>query len=190
MKRALLNLLKVIFQTTNRFNVRLIVVVALLTVSCTNREPENVRRLNPDRSQMEEVNRYLVQKDRERIENYIERKQLNMTMSASGLFFSIKQQGVEPLFSTGDVVIFDYNCSLLDGTECYSSRVSGPKRVVLGQSSIESGLDQGLRMLGSGGEALFIIPSFLAHGLLGDGQKIPAMAVLVYEVKAKRELSK
>jgi FKBP-type peptidyl-prolyl cis-trans isomerase FkpA len=166
------------------------VVVALLSVSCGNREPDNVQRLNPDRAQMEEVNRYLVQKDRERIENYIERKQLNMTMSASGLFYSIKRQGAGPLFSTGDVVTFDYNCSLLDGTECYSSLVSGPKRVVLGKSSIESGLDQGLRMLGSGGEALFIIPSFLAHGLLGDGERIPAMAVLVYEVKVKGEQTK
>lgn len=162
-------------------------VVALLTVSCGNREPQDVRPLNPDRAQMEEVNRYLVQKDRERIENYIERKQLNMAMSASGLYYSIKNQGAEPRFSTGDVVVFDYHCSLLDGTECYSSLVSGPKRVVLGQSSIESGLDLGLRMLGSGGEALFIIPSFLAHGLLGDGQKIPAMAVLVYEVKVEKE---
>lgn len=168
----------------------MIVVATLLTGSCGNREPDSVHRLNPDKAQMEEVNRYLVQKDRERIENFIERKQLDMTMSPSGLYFSIRNQGMEPLFSTGDVVTFDYHCSLLDGTECYSSEVSGKKRVVLGKSSIESGLDQGLRMLGRGGEALFIIPSFLAHGLLGDGEKIPAMAVLVYEVKTDKELSK
>jgi FKBP-type peptidyl-prolyl cis-trans isomerase FkpA len=165
------------------------VVVALLTGSCRSREPEPVQRLNPDRAQMEEVNRYLVQKDRERIENYIERKQLSMTMTPSGLYYSISERGKEPFFVTGDVVTFDYRCSLLDGTECYSSEESGQKRVVLGKSSIESGLDQGLRMLGRGGEALFIIPSFLAHGLLGDGQRIPAMAVLVYEVKVKKELS-
>ena len=38
--------------------------------------------LNPGTEEMAELNRYLVQKDREIIENYIERKNLTMTESA------------------------------------------------------------------------------------------------------------
>lgn len=132
---------------------------------------------------MEEVNRYMVQKDRERIESYIERKRINATMSESGLWYSISKKGSEPLLALSDTILIEYNCSLLDGTRCYSSTESGPKRIVIGKSNIESGLDLGLRLLGRGGEAIFIIPSFLAHGLLGDGSRIPAMSVLVYEVK-------
>jgi FKBP-type peptidyl-prolyl cis-trans isomerase len=77
----------------------------------------------------------------------------------------------------------EYGCSLLDGTECYSSAELGAKEIVLGRSKIEAGLDQGLRMLKPGGEAIFIIPPFLAYGLTGDGRKIPAKAVIVYNIK-------
>jgi FKBP-type peptidyl-prolyl cis-trans isomerase len=152
-------------------------------VSCTERRPSDRGTFSPDKSQMEEVNRYLVQKDRERIENYIERKGLKMIMDSSGLWYSIANPGVGPRISENVVVIMEYRCSLLDGTECYSSARNGPKRVTIGKSSIESGLDQGLRLLGRGGEAVFIIPSFLAHGLIGDGAAIPGMSVIVYEVK-------
>jgi len=132
---------------------------------------------------MEEVNRYLIQKDRERIESYIERKKINATMSESGLWYSISNQGAGKRIDTNDTIRIEYNCSLLDGTKCYSSTETGPKRIIVGKSNIESGLDQGLRLLGRGGEAIFVLPSFLAHGLVGDGDRIPAMSVVVYEVK-------
>jgi FKBP-type peptidyl-prolyl cis-trans isomerase FkpA len=132
---------------------------------------------------MEEVNRYLIQKDRERIESYIERKKINATISDSGLWYSILNQGDGDRLDTNDTIRIEYNCFLLDGTKCYSSKETGPKPIIIGKSNIESGLDQGLRLLGRGGEAIFIIPSFLAHGLVGDGDRIPAMSVLVYEVK-------
>jgi FKBP-type peptidyl-prolyl cis-trans isomerase len=48
---------------------------------------------------------------------------------------------------------------------------------------MEPGLNQGLRMLKRGGEALFILPPFLAYGLKGDGNKIPSRSVLIYEIK-------
>jgi FKBP-type peptidyl-prolyl cis-trans isomerase len=76
----------------------------------------------------------------------------------------------------------DYECSLLDGTDCYSSKELGPKAVVLGRSEMEAGLNQGLRMLKPGGEAIFILPPFLAYGLPGDGKKIPSRAVIVYHI--------
>ncbi len=48
---------------------------------------------------------------------------------------------------------------------------------------MEAGLNQGLRMLKPGGEAIFILPPFLAYGLKGDGNKIPSRSVIVYEIK-------
>ena len=80
-------------------------------------------------------------------------------------------------------MIFDYKCSLLDGTLCYSSEVDGQKEIILGRSGLEAGLEEGLRLLKPGAEAIFILPPFLGHGLLGDQKNIPARATLVYEIK-------
>jgi FKBP-type peptidyl-prolyl cis-trans isomerase len=76
----------------------------------------------------------------------------------------------------------NYECSLLDGTRCYSSNDLGPKEVVLGHSEMEQGMNEGLRLLKPGAEAIFIIPPFLAYGLVGDRKMIPSRAVIVYNV--------
>ena len=55
--------------------------------------------------------------------------------------------------------------------------------VIIGRSEMAAGLNEGLKMLKPGGEAVFIIPPFLAYGLKGDGNKIPARSIIVYEIK-------
>jgi len=135
---------------------------------------------------MEELNTYLVQKDRERIQNYAERKKLNVTESPTGLWYQIYRVGEGKLFTDNDKVTFNYNCSLLDGTICYSSENTGPKEVVLGRSELEPGMNEALRMLKPGGSATFILPPFMAYGLPGDGKMIPSRAVIVYNVDILR----
>jgi len=129
------------------------------------------------------LNTHLVQKDRERIENYIERSDLKMTESSSGLWFQILFPGYGELLTDNDRIQMEYNCSLLDGTICYSSDETGPKEMIIGRSEMPAGLDQGLRMIKQGGEAIFIIPPHLAYGLRGDGNKIPARSVVIYEIR-------
>jgi FKBP-type peptidyl-prolyl cis-trans isomerase FkpA len=106
-----------------------------------------------------------------------------MTETQSGLWYMIKSEGKGNNFKSDDRILMEYECTLLDGTLCYSSKDTGPKEVILGRTRIESGLDQGLRFLKPGGEAIFIIPPFLAWGLPGDGNKIPARSVVVFTVK-------
>jgi FKBP-type peptidyl-prolyl cis-trans isomerase len=140
----------------------------------------------PGMGEMEELNRYFVQKDRELIQNYAERKGLNMIESPTGLWYHIINQGEGTYYSDKDKIIFEYECSLLDGTKCYSSQTLGPKVIVLGRSTLEPGLNEGFRMLKPGGEAVFILPPFLAYGLPGDGKLIPSRAVIVYNVNILR----
>jgi FKBP-type peptidyl-prolyl cis-trans isomerase len=54
---------------------------------------------------------------------------------------------------------------------------------VLGHSTEESGLEQGILMMQEGDKARFILPPHLAHGLLGDENMIPARSIIVYEVE-------
>ena len=153
--------------------------------SCRQGYEKNSVVSQPDRNDMADLNMYMVRKDRERIQNYIARKNLTMTETKTGLWFQILKEGEGETFRESDKLIMDYECSLLDGTKCYSSKDQGPRELVIGRSEMEAGLNEGLRLLKSGSEAIFIIPPFLAYGLIGDRKSIPPRAVLVYKVNVR-----
>lgn len=167
---------------------RVLIPAILLTgmFSC-GQAPEKTGRGNlPGKKEMAELNRYLIQKDRERIESYIERRDLKMNESPSGLWYQLKAEGEGDFLSDNDRIRMEYNCSLIDGRLCYSSDEDGMEEIVLGRTDIPAGLAQGLKMLRNGGEAILIMPPHLAFGLKGDGKRIPARSVIVYEIKVER----
>lgn len=162
-----------------------VALICCALLSCKNNSEKNPAAFRPGNKEMADLNRYLLRKDRERIQNYIERKNLRMTETPTGLWFQILKEGAGDAFKDNDIVMVDYECSLLDGTKCYSSEELGPREIIVGRSEIEAGLNEGIRMLNHGSEAIFIIPPFLAYGLLGDRNLIPPRAVLVYTVSAR-----
>jgi FKBP-type peptidyl-prolyl cis-trans isomerase FkpA len=159
-----------------------IIFLLFISVSCRSDKSGPNDLSGPGKQEMADLNRYLIQKDREIIENYIERKNLEMTESSVGLWYYIKKEGSGEYLKDDDRIVMNYECSLLDGTVCYSSADLGPKKIILGKTSLEAGLNEGLRLLKPGSEALFILPPFLAFGLVGDGKKIPPRATIVYRV--------
>lgn len=163
----------------------LVTLISAQILSCNNGNEKTVTKRKPGKDELADINSYLVQKDRERIQSYIERKKLSVSEAPSGIWYMIKNQGKGKFFAENDRVVIEYECYLLDGTLCYSSKIQGPREFLLGKSEIESGLLEGLKMLKPGGEALFILPPFLAYGIVGDGKSIPPRAVVVYEVKAE-----
>lgn len=158
------------------------IVLIVLFVSCRSDNSDRTLVGKPGTKEMEDLNRYLVQKDRERVMNFIERKGLKMTESPTGLWYQIIRTGEGGFLKENMKITMEYECSLLDGTRCYSSEDSGPKEVILGRTGIEPGLYEGLLLLKPGAEAIFILPPFLAHGLRGDGNMIPPRSVIVYKV--------
>jgi FKBP-type peptidyl-prolyl cis-trans isomerase len=160
----------------------ILILLLLLLFSCRNYSEKKEPVSRRSREEMTDINRYMVTKDRERIESYIERKELKMEESPTGLWFKINKEGEGANFTDGDRILFSYTCSLLDGTLCYNSEELGPKEIVLGKSTLEAGLNEGFRMLRPGADAVFILPPFMAFGLIGDGKKIPSRAILVYNV--------
>jgi FKBP-type peptidyl-prolyl cis-trans isomerase FkpA len=129
------------------------------------------------------ANRLMVQKDREKIREYSDAHKLEMKESPTGLWYRIYAQGNGKVITSGQTVTLRYKVSLLDGTPCYDSDSLGPKQFRVGQGGVEAGLEEGLLMLHPGAKALFIMPPHLADGLPGDGNKIPARAIIMYEVE-------
>lgn len=174
--------LKIRSDVRHRISAVLIFFLIMLFSSCRQKPQGHSVNGRPGKNEMADLNKYLVQKDRERIKNYIERKKINMIESPTGLWYQIIDAGNGKQFSDNDKIMMDFDCSLLDGTKCYSSKDTGPKELVLGKSEMEPGLNEGLRLLKPGAKAIFIIPPFLGFGLVGDRKMIPPRAVIVYNV--------
>ena len=55
--------------------------------------------------------------------------------------------------------------------------------LIVGRGGVESGLEEAVLKLRKNSSAILILPPHLAHGLIGDGNKIPPKAILVYKIK-------
>ena len=82
----------------------------------------------------------------------------------------------------GDLVSVDLGIELLDGRVCYKTD-SIPDQFVLGLSNEESGLHEVLQLMKANEKARIIVPSYLAHGLLGDSEQIPPQSILLIDVE-------
>ena len=56
-----------------------------------------------------------------------------MTETQTGLWYQILLKGEGETFRENDNVIMEYECSLLDGTRCYSSNELGAKGIDSGE---------------------------------------------------------
>lgn len=136
-----------------------------------------------EQEKMVEVNKILVEKDAARIAAFVKRHNWDMTETSTGLWYMIYIKGKGIKAETGMIATIKYKIMLLDGTLCYSSDKTGPKQFKIGQGGVESGLEEGILLMHEGDKARFIMPPHLAHGLLGDNDKIPARAIILYEVE-------
>ena len=68
----------------------------------------------PDQQSMIEVNRFLVEKDEERVKNYVTRHEWKMEKNPGGYWIEIVRNGKGPVLINGSMVIVDYKESLLD----------------------------------------------------------------------------
>jgi FKBP-type peptidyl-prolyl cis-trans isomerase len=129
---------------------------------------------------LQNVNRFLVEKDKERIKSFIERRGWQMQTTKSGLWYQIVSDEEGKRIQHGDKVKINYEVRLLDGTLCYTSDSTGAKEFIVGRKETMMGLQEGIKLLNEGDRARLIIPPHLGYGLIGDEKRIPARAVLVY----------
>lgn len=134
---------------------------------------------------------------------YLADNKLSPIKTASGLRYIVTKSSVKSKPVKGDTVMVNYVGKTLDGKVFDSSieaeakraglqqpgRAYEPISVVLGQSSVIPGWEQGLLLLNEGSKASFIIPSDLAYGPQGAGEDIKPFSTLVFDlelVKVKR----
>lgn len=132
---------------------------------------------------LENVNRKLVLEEAAAIDAYANRHGLETTKTGSGLQFVVTKKGTGDSIRKGELVRFEYVTKLLSGDVIYSSASSGIKEFVVGRGGVEAGLEEAVLHLNRGDDAIIILPSHLAFGLLGDQDKIPPRSTIIYEIK-------
>jgi len=126
------------------------------------------------------------------IDLYISRRGYKMNITQTGLRYQINPSNIEgDSVRALDQVSIDYKVSLLNGETVYSSDSTGSMSITIGRSDVANGLQEGLQLMRTGERALFIIPSHLAYGLTGDGDKISGFQTLVIEIESlNKDLNK
>lgn len=160
-------------------------VLLLFWTSCTNQpQPSNsTRHLGMMSDSLVNYNRGVVLTEDQQISDFIARYGWKMTKTSTGLRYLIYKKGNGSKGQKGKVAVISYNSRLLNGNLCYSSDKNGLKEFKIGYGGVESGVEEGILLMHVGDRAKFILPSHLAFGLLGDQNRIPQQAALVYDIE-------
>jgi len=157
------------------------ILILLFLTGCLNKPDTRSSVKQASETDLIELNRSRITSDRVLITDYVSKSNLSFTETETGLWYSIVDKGAGEAIKTGDDVSYYFDCRLIDGNPCYS----GSNSLRVGYASVERGVTEGLQLMKPGSEYIFIIPPYLAHGLTGDGQKIPGRSILIYRIKIK-----
>ncbi len=155
--------------------------------SCSDGHKKTTKNTNLQSKEFQDklivANKMYVKQESDEINNYVKHKGWKMITTGTGLRYMITSKGNGAAAEVGKYAKVNYKISLLDGTLCYSSDSTGAKVFLIGQDNVETGLHEGIQLLHVGDKAIFILPSHLAHGLMGDDSKIPPKASVIYDIE-------
>jgi len=163
-------------------------LILTLLISCQNEEKDKTTLISQkEKKQKKEMlksaNKGLLKVYDQRVDGFAKRRKWNLIKTETGFWYEIYKQGNGPAVETGKEVSLDYTLMLLDCTVCYTSDSLGVKRFLVGQGGVESGLEEAVLHLHEGDKARIVLPPYKAWGVPGDGDKIPALSIIVYIVE-------
>ena len=165
-----------------------ITILLLCTVACQNSaspEPEQ-QLVTVTEDQLVEFNKAMIAEENDHIDAFVLRYQWNTLTTETGVHYWVYENGNGVKIKTGDILQCAYTLKLITGDEIYNSDSDGPLIFKIGKSDQPSGLEEVLLLLRQGDRAKVVVPSYLAHGLAGDNDKIPSAATLVYDIHIEK----
>ncbi|MHA8095089.1 FKBP-type peptidyl-prolyl cis-trans isomerase [Aquirufa lenticrescens] len=118
-------------------------------------------------------------KDAKLIEAYVANSGKQFTKTSTGLYASITNPGAGEGPQMGESWVVNYIGTFLDGKEF--DKGAGVAMPPVGQ--LVPGFNEALMLLKKGGKGTFVIPSALGYGAQGAAPRIPANAILVFELE-------
>jgi len=123
-----------------------------------------------------------VQKEKEKIERFIDSSGFLFKETGTGLRYHIYHETKGEKIDKGELAIMTYVLSSIDGDTLYLSPDGKVQEFLVDYDNVESGLHEGIKQMKIGEKALFILPTHLAHGVTGDQAAIPSQTTLIYNI--------
>lgn len=177
------------FTAVNHCFKYLSLIALSVLVGCVDHSKEEQKHAKPIdeqalKKQFEKANQALVQKENDEMDQFARSHQMNFVRTKSGIRYYVYQASAKgDSIKESMEITMNFKVSLMDGTEVYNSQQSGKRTFKVGYENIESGIHKGVQYLKRGDKALLLVPSHLAHGLLGDYKKIPPQMPIVYDIQ-------
>ena len=119
-----------------------------------------------------EGNKRILALETEEIELVIKRHHWNMQETGTGLYYELLSPGTGECFVEGDSVAMKYTIALLSGNVIYDSETDGVKTFRVEKSEEIPALHEVAKLVSPGAKVRMVVPSHLAYGAGGDGNKI------------------
>ena len=161
----------------------LIIICTAMLSACHNDPPMvgNPTSNTPDlKEHFINANRTIAQSEETSINEYVARRKWDMQKLPEGVRLWEYEKGRGPKVNVEDSVHIVYSVEAINGKLIYSDITDD---YVAGRRQQMIGLDQAVLQLSVGSRAKVILPSNLAYGIGGDGDRIPQSAILVIDVK-------
>ncbi|MEO6904506.1 MAG: FKBP-type peptidyl-prolyl cis-trans isomerase [Bacteroidia bacterium] len=163
------------------------IFINLFLGACKERHNTKINHTNIQSKEFQdkliEANKMYVKRESDEIDQYALRKGWKMNTTGTGLRYLIIFNGGGAPARLDEMAKVNFKISLLDGTVCYSSDSTGAKEFLIGKDNVETGLHEGIQLMHVGDKAILILPSHLAHGLIGDENRIPPKSSVIYELE-------
>jgi FKBP-type peptidyl-prolyl cis-trans isomerase len=155
----------------------LLLLVFFATLSC-RQNPSSANNgqnkpMAPDMEHLIYANKKSNRTEEQQINDLIHRYGWNMQPTGTGLRFQVYCSSNGQPVQRGHQVALRYQIKLLNGVEIFNSDNDGILTFTVGKAEVVSGLEEAVLLLKEKDKARIIIPSFLGHGLSGDGKKFP-----------------
>ncbi len=163
-------------------------MLLLLATGCRNVPVVEVEQQKGDtlKENMINANRYISQGEEAQIDAYVQRRGWEMQRLLGGArVMAVNSQNTE-LIDYEDVVAIEYSVESIGGEVIYSHV---DDTVTVGRLQPTRGLDAALRTLHQGSQAVVILPSEQAYGVVGDGDRIGSRMILIYKLKDIKKIN-
>jgi len=160
------------------------ILLILCAVACQNpAAPELEQKpVSATEEQLITFNQAMVAEENDHIDALVQRYKWDVITTERGARYRVYETGNGEKIVAGDILQCEYTLKLITGEEIYNSKTDGNLLFKVGKSDQPSGLEEVLLLLRQGDRANIIVPSYLAHGLAGDDNKIPSAATLIYDI--------
>jgi len=159
------------------------ILVFFALVSCSGGDQEQPVDLDWNKEKSTALNKNLAQEEEIQIKLFLaHHADWKMKETGTGLKYFIYQESEGDSARVGQIAQVELKVQLLDGKEVYKTASDEVEEFVIDKSQLESGIHEGIKKMRAGEKAKLIIPSHLGHGLVGDFDKVPPLAVLVVDV--------